>query len=119
MPAKVDAWKIGDPFLDRRTKLLPCQREMVKWWYNNHGTGIRALARMFNVDKRTIQFVLFPERQRKNVEDRQARGGSAQYYDKEENTKAMREHREHKKKISKIKTPTTMSNETTRHTPNP
>jgi len=45
---------------------------MVKYWYET-GTGINALARMFKVNKRLIQFILFPERKQKNLEDRRAR----------------------------------------------
>ena len=52
---------------------------MVKYWYEP-GTGINALARMFKVNKRLIQFILFPERKQKNLEDRRARGGWEQYY---------------------------------------
>lgn len=73
---------------------------MVKYWYNT-GTGIRALARMFKVDKRLIQFILFPERKQKNLEDRQARGGSKQYYNREYHNKKTDEHRKYKYKILK------------------
>ena len=95
MPYKTEKIKINDPFLDRRTKLIPCQKEMVLYWYNL-GTSIRAIARMFHVDKRLIQFVLFPERKEKNIADRLERGGSKQYYDKKKNTNYMRKHRKDK-----------------------
>ncbi len=95
MPFVTDATKLDSPFLDRRCKLLPCQKEMIHWWYA-HGVGIRALARMFHVDKRLIQFELFPERKKKNIEDRRDRGGSAVYYNKERSTKAIRDHRRYK-----------------------
>lgn len=79
MPRATDSRPFNSPFLDRRCKLLPCQKEMVKYWYET-GTGINALARMFKVNKRLIQFILFPERKQKNLEDRRARGGWEQYY---------------------------------------
>lgn len=100
MPRKTDIQPLNSPFLDRRTKLLPCQKEMVVYWYNT-GTGINALARMFKVNKRLIQFILFPERKVKNLQDRQDRGGWEQYYNKEDNTKAIKEHRDYKKKVLK------------------
>jgi hypothetical protein len=51
MPRKTDTMAIADPFLDRRVKLIPWQREMVHWWYNQ-GTPIRQIAKIFGVDKR-------------------------------------------------------------------
>lgn len=98
MAKKVDSIKLGDPFLDRRTKLLPCQKEMVHFWYGM-GASIHSLSRMFKVDRRLIQFLLFPERQRKNLSDRQDRGGSAVYYDKVKHGKAVKSCREYKDKL--------------------
>jgi hypothetical protein len=61
------------------------------------------MARSFKVDKRLIQFILFPERLELNKKLRQKRGGSKQYYIKERQTKAIREHRNYKYKIYKEK----------------
>lgn len=97
MPRKTDTTPINDPFLDRRTKLLPCQKEMVKWWYQN-GESITAISKRFKVNKRLIQFVLFPERQVKNLSDREKRGGWKQYYKKEKGTESTRDHRNYKAK---------------------
>ena len=99
MPAIVDGFILDSPFIDRRTKMLPCQKERCFQMHHYEGFGIRPLARMFNVDKRLIQFICYPERKKKNLQDRFARGGSTQYYDREKNTAAMHDHREHKKKI--------------------
>lgn len=97
MPRKTDLIKIADPFMDRRTKLLPCQREMVHHWYGlDH--SINSIAKMFRVNKRLIQFELFPERKKRNIELRQERGS---YYNKSKNTVAMREHRDYKKELFK------------------
>lgn len=100
MPYKTEKIAIDDPFLDRRTKLLPCQREMIKYW-RERGCSTRTLARMFSVDRRNIQFVLDPEKLKRNKEVRAARGGSAIYYDREYQTAAMREHRRRKHKLFK------------------
>jgi len=99
MSKKLDASRVGNLIVDRRVKLLPCQKEMVGYWYKQ-GLAIRAIARMFKVDKRLIQFILFPERQKKNLSDRADRGGSKAYYNREKHTKAMREHRQHKRELS-------------------
>lgn len=60
------------------------------------GVSIRALSRIFKVDRRLIQFVLFPEREAHNKKLRKAKGGSAQYYDKDKHAAAMRKHRKYK-----------------------
>lgn len=102
MPRKTDKIPIADPFLDRRTKLLPCQKEMVRYWHRS-GASIHSIAKLFKVSKRSIQFILFPERQLKNREDRDDRGGWQQYYDRAKNTEAQRDHRNYKTFTLKIK----------------
>ena len=71
---------------------------MVKHWYEK-GTSITQIAKDFKVSKRLIQFILFPERQEKNLQDRKERGGTTIYYVKEKHTKATKEHRDYKKQI--------------------
>lgn len=100
MPFKTDKLKLNDPFLDKRTKLIPCQKEMVIWWYNC-GTSITELSKRFKVNKRLIQFILFPERKQKNLEKRNNRGGSTIYYVKENHTQSVRCHRQYKYKTLK------------------
>lgn len=92
---KTEKIRIDCPFLDRRAKLLPCQKEMVFVWYRK-GLAKRAIARMFNVDRRLIDFILFPEKLEANKLKRQERGGTKQYYDKEYNTIKKREYRRRK-----------------------
>lgn len=103
MPYKTDKLALNDYFIDRRTKMLPCQKERAKQLYEE-GMAIRAIARMFHVDKRLIQFLLFPERQKKNLQDREKRGGWKQYYDKDIHKEATKEHRKYKYKILKSST---------------
>ncbi len=100
MPYKTDKQKLGSPFLSRRVKLLPCQKEMIKYWHEK-GSTINGLARMLHVNKRTIQFILFPERLKKNIADRKARGGSKQYYDKDYHKEKMKDYRVYKNKTLK------------------
>lgn len=101
MPYITENIAFKDPFLDKRTKLIPCQREMVHWWYKQ-GLSINKIAKTFNVSKRLIQFELFPERKAKNLSDRQDRGGSSIYYKGGESwAKTMREHRAYKYKVLK------------------
>lgn len=100
MPSKLDKKAIKDPFLDKRRKLIPCQEEMVKYWFER-GNSITSIAKMFKVNKRLIQFLIFPERKVKNIEDRRIRGGSNIYYNKDEHTISMKKHRDYKKEIFK------------------
>ena len=99
MPRLTDSLPLESKFLDRRIKLLPCQKEMVKWWYDNKGLGIRELAKMFHVSRRSIQFILFPERLKRNKELRADRGGSKVYYNKDKWREEMKEHRNWKKEV--------------------
>ena len=99
MPYKTDKLKLDSPFLDRRTKMLPCQKERAYAMHHTDGIPIRVIARSFNVDKRTIQFLCYPERHERNLELRDARGGSAVYYVRDDNTRSMREHRRYKHKV--------------------
>ena len=98
MPYKSEKEILGDPFFKKSAKLLPCQKEMCLYWYNT-AASINSIARMFKVSKRLIQFILFPERHKKNLADRQDRGGSSIYYKKEMHTKAIKEHRQYKKQL--------------------
>jgi len=100
MPYITDTQKLESAFLKRNVKLLPCQKEMIKYWYNE-GNSINGIAKMFKVNKRTIQFILFPERRKRNLELRKERGGSKQYYDKDKHKEAMKDHRRYKYKTLK------------------
>ncbi len=103
MPFKTDKEKLNDLFLKRNVKLLPCQKEMVRWWYENSDLSITKIAKLFKVNKRTIQFLLFPERLKRNKELREKRGGTKIYYDKDYHNLKMKEHRQYKNKTFKKK----------------
>jgi len=107
MPRKTDFVTIAAPMLDRRGRLLECQKERIRSMYLNEGYSMRQLAACFNVSRRLVQFTVYPERLAANKERRAERGGSAIYYDREKNTKAMREHRNYKEKLFNNKGGTT------------
>lgn len=100
MPSKYDSAKIADPFLKRSAKLLPCQKEMMHYWHGN-GLSIGKIAKLFGCSKRLVQFELFPERHKKNLELRHERGGSAAYYVKQIHTAAIKKHRQYKNRLFK------------------
>lgn len=96
MPYKTEKLKIDNPFMDRRCKLLPCQKEQMVWWWKQ-GTSQRALARMFNVSRRLVQFTCMPEKKVKDLQNREARGGWKQYYVGGESwAETIRKHRKYK-----------------------
>ncbi|MBP9717076.1 MAG: hypothetical protein KBD51_04010 [Candidatus Levybacteria bacterium] len=99
---KADKIKVNEisKDLDRRRKLTDADKLKIK---SLHGSGhaIRQIAKIFEVNKRLIQFILFPERQLLNLEHRKDRGGSKQYYDKDKWRVTMQEHRDYKRKIYK------------------
>lgn len=98
MPYKTEKMKLDSPFLDRRVKLIPCQKEMMIWWWKQ-GTSQRALAKMFNVSRRIVQFTCMPEKLEECKKRRAERGGWKQYYKGgEEWAGVQREHRQYKHK---------------------
>lgn len=108
MPRKSDSIPINNKELDRRIKLTDEQREEIK--RNPLGLSQRRLAAMYEVSRRTIQFILAPEKLEENKKRREERGGTKQYYDKEKHRIAMKEHRDYKSKLykeGKLNKPTT------------
>jgi hypothetical protein len=86
------------PELDRRIKIQKSEHPRIKLLHAQ-GVAIRAIAREYGVDKRLIQFILFPERQKVMYQARVARGGSMQYYDKNKWREVMKEHRHYKSTV--------------------
>ena len=98
-PRITDAKRYDSEFLDKRIKLLQCQRErMVREW-KTHGYSQRKLAAMFNVSRRLVTFVLDPHKKDKDLQRRAERGGSKHYYDKKAHALYTRKKRERKYKI--------------------
>lgn len=93
--------RLQGTMLDRRRKLTDADKEEIKTWHRQ-GTSIHEISRVAGVDRRLIQFILFPERHVKNLVDRAERGGSKQYYVRQKHTLAMRRHRAHKKEVEAL-----------------
>ena len=98
MPSLVDPLRVGKEF-DKRRKLTDEDKENIKSDYETGFFSIRGLARKYEVDKRTIQFILFPERLEECKKRRAERGGSKIYYEKEKHQKSMEQHRAYKKDL--------------------
>jgi hypothetical protein len=84
---------------DRRIKLLGCQKLAIIKMYATGLYSINGLAKAWKVSKRLIQFILFPERQQKNLKDRNKRGGSRIYYIKDDHNKAIKDLRKYKQDL--------------------
>lgn len=97
MPFKSDKLAINNEKLDKRVKLTAEDKEDILNFKDVHST--RALARMYNVDRRTIQFILDPNKQLENIKRRAERGGWKVYHSKEKHNKYTRDHRDYKKQL--------------------
>lgn len=83
--------------LDKRIKLTDEQRTEIK---NLYGTvSQRKLAETYGVSRRLIQFIGDDSKLKANKEARAKRGGSKQYYNKDESTKSIKKHRHYKQKL--------------------
>lgn len=85
---------------DRRVKLTSTQKEEIVYKYNVVGNySQRSLALEYGVSRRTIQFILNPDKLVENKKRREERGGSKIYYNKEKHTEAVRNLREYKREL--------------------
>jgi len=97
MPYKSEKIKIAGTKHDRRIKLTPEQKEEI--YQNKSGLSQRALAKEYGVSRRTIQFILDPEKLKENLKRREERGGTMQYYKPSEWAETMKEHRRYKQDL--------------------
>ena len=58
-----------------------------------------SVRKRYGVSRRTIQFILDPEKLLENKKRRAERGGWKQYYDKDAHTEAIKEHRSYKQEL--------------------
>tara|TARA_R110001606_G_C15213772_1_gene633200 strand:+ start:84 stop:398 length:315 start_codon:yes stop_codon:yes gene_type:complete len=98
MPYKHTEKKIPKP-LDRRVKLT--DEDRVHIFELKGYLSQRAIAKQYGVSRRLVQFIHDPEKHKKNLEARIARGGSKQYYDKDKWRELMKDHRRYKQQLYK------------------
>ena len=99
MPYKSEQIRIADTKFDRRVKLTPEDKELIKWLREEEEISYQKLADRFNVSKRTIIFTCKPETLEANKKKRAERGGTKIYYDKDKHNEAIKEHRQYKQKL--------------------
>lgn len=99
MPIKSEVDKLLIPKeFDRRIKLTDEDKANIVS-FHSRGMSQRALARYYNVSRRFISFILFPERLLINKQQRLESGGSKQYYDKEKQKLYSQKTREYRKQL--------------------
>lgn len=83
--------------LDRRCKLSEIDKnDIIK--LHKSGVSIHQIAHIYDVNRRLIQFLLYPDRKAKNIKLRLERGGSSIYYDRKKHNQSIKNLREHKVK---------------------
>ena len=97
MPYKSEKIKIQGTLKDRRRKLTDDEKEQIKGLYKDTGISIHSLAKDFNVSRRTIQFILFPDRNDRAKQ--RFKEHWKDYYDRKKLTAATREKRRYKQKL--------------------
>ncbi len=93
--SKIDKIKIEGTMYDRRRKLSPQQTAEIRDCFGHLST--RKAARQFNVSRRLIQFIWYPERLEHNRMLRKLRG--TKYNTREELTRAVANLRQYKRKL--------------------
>ena len=100
MPYKFETENLHIPQeYDKRRKLTEEDKEDIKALYERGGYSQRGLARLYNVSRRLIQFIIDPSSLEENIMRRKERGGSMQYYDKDKNKNYIKTHRHYKKDL--------------------
>lgn len=98
MPYKHEYLKLKLPkSLDRRVKYTEADKQEVRDLFKG-GMSQRAINRETGISRRYINFILFPERLKRCNAQFSERRKDGRYYNKEANTKATRNTREHKQK---------------------
>lgn len=109
MPSKIDNVRINangpNKKLDRRFKLTDDDRQTIRDRYFNVHEAERptmtSLANEYGVDRRLIQFILFPERAERHKELAKERRKDGRYYDKERERVYKQNHRDYKRELIK------------------
>ncbi|QOY52742.1 hypothetical protein [Candidatus Sulfurimonas baltica] len=99
MSAIIDRYIINNVEYDRRVKLTVEDKKEIKTVYKEGIFSQRELAEIYNVSRRSIQFAISTDKLKANKQRRAERGGSKQYYNKEQNSQTQREHRKYKKEL--------------------
>lgn len=102
MPYKSERISIAGTIYDRRRKLSDIQKDQIREIREKDGLSYAKLAAMFNVSKRLISFVCYPEKEAAANEQYRIRRSDGRYKrTSEERAAIQRDHRKHKEKLYK------------------
>lgn len=97
MPYKSERLIIAGSKFDRRCKFTDQQKDEIIALRGC--VSQRKCALMFNVSRRMVQFLWFPEKLERNKQARQARGGWREYYHKADHAESMKNTRRYKQEL--------------------
>lgn len=102
MPYKSEKAKLKGTKYDRRVKLTPEQKEIIKHRYETENIGMRPLAKEYGVSRGLIRYIVYPEKLEKNRERQKAKRELGFYKPtKEQWAATVREHRKYKQNLFK------------------
>lgn len=93
---KIDQLRVPRKY-NKRIKLTDCQKQEIKDLAGS--ISKHQLAKIYNVSRRLIQFIIHPERLEQCKALRKLRGGSAIYYNTNYNTIKKQQHRAYKREL--------------------
>jgi IS30 family transposase len=97
MSKVIEEFRIGKTN-DRRRKLTEVQKEEIRA-LKDTGLSKKEVAAQYGCDRRTIDFIWYPELLKRNIQLRQEKGGSSIYYNKEKHRQYMQTYRNHKRQL--------------------
>ena len=98
--SKIDDMRIAGTQYDRRVKLTDAQRVAIRERYATGEISTYGLAKEYNVSRRTIDFILHPDRYKQCQAQFKERRKDGRYAPtREERTAIMREHRQYKRAL--------------------
>lgn len=84
---------------DKRVKLNDEEKKEIKKLYDTGMFSQRKLAKMYGVSRRSIQFIIDPEKLKENRKKFSERQKDGRYYNKERHREYIKKHRERKKQL--------------------
>ena len=97
MSKLIEEFRIGKEN-DRRRKLTEIQKDEIRA-LKDTGASKQDVAAQYGCDRRTVDFLWYPEKLKRNLQLKQERGGTKHYYNKEKHRQYMRAYRNHKRQI--------------------
>jgi transposase-like protein len=97
MPYKSEKIRLPREY-DRRIKFTEEKKKQADLLISQ-GESITQTAKVLGISKRLLQFYLYPERHKKNLQDRQEKGGSKIYYNRQKHNESIKDLRHYKQNL--------------------